>query len=264
MTLCAISLGGNVGDVPGTFAAAVHRLSSTPGLTELRMSRLYRTKPMGSAAGEVFHNAACVFETSLPPFAVLDHLQDIETSCGRVRTVHWGPRTLDLDLLLYGTDIISSPPMASAGPVLQGSAQAARLTVPHPALWYRRFVLDPLVELIPDVVHPVFRQTIHTLRQRLLVRPLLVRLDIVPSGSLDWVEAVMAMEEQLGSTLANAEIKWISDVELDSENAVLVFTAGSAVTNAPYALRLPENSSAAAQWMTDVLTAALDEPVPVT
>jgi 2-amino-4-hydroxy-6-hydroxymethyldihydropteridine diphosphokinase len=115
MVRCAISLGGNLGNVPDTFAEAVRLLTSSPGITELRTSRLYLTAPMGAVAGDAFYNAACVFETTLSPLDVLDLLQQIEDHCGRVRTVHWGPRTLDLDLILYGEDIIQSPPMASAG-----------------------------------------------------------------------------------------------------------------------------------------------------
>src|SRR5262249_14782283 len=144
------------GVVHETFGKALEKLASAPHSTVPAVSRSLPTRSIGERAGAGFLNAAAEIDTSLPPLELLDLLQSIELALGRQRTVHWGPRTLDLDLLFYGTEVIDSP----------------RLVVPHPAAWYRRFVLDPLVEIAPRLVHPEKQVDIHALRQRLLVRPL--------------------------------------------------------------------------------------------
>jgi 2-amino-4-hydroxy-6-hydroxymethyldihydropteridine diphosphokinase len=157
---CLIALGGNVGSVAETFDRAVERLNSEPQVVVNRMSRLLQTAPVGNDAGGRFWNAALALTTSLPALALLDRLLAIEDHFGRTRDRQWGPRTLDLDLLFYGHEVIDHP----------------RLQVPHPACWYRRFVLDPLVEIARDVVHPVKGATIGELHARLLSRPLSLAL----------------------------------------------------------------------------------------
>jgi 2-amino-4-hydroxy-6-hydroxymethyldihydropteridine diphosphokinase len=160
MPRCHISLGGNSGTVAETFGRAIDRLGKNAGCSVVALSRFHQTAPVGDQAGDRFLNAAAELQTSLDPMELLDLLQLIERELGRVRTVHWGPRTLDLDLLYYGSQIIDS----------------TRLIVPHPAAWYRRFVLDPLVEIAPDLEHPVKQATMRVLRERLLARPLPVGL----------------------------------------------------------------------------------------
>lgn len=155
MALAVIALGGNLGDVPQTFERARTAVSLF-ATDNVRMSRLYRTDPVGAQAGDVFWNAALCCETSLPPLHLLDELQAIETQNGRTRTLHWGPRTLDLDLIFYGEHVLSTE----------------RLTLPHPHAWYRRFVLDPVADLTPELRHPVLDVTVSELRRRLLPRPL--------------------------------------------------------------------------------------------
>lgn len=156
MARCYIALGGNLGNVEETFDRAIRRLDESDAVRVVGRSEIFRSAPVGEHAGEEFRNAAAILETELPPLELLDQLQAVETECGRTRQLHWGPRTLDLDLILHGAETIDHP----------------RLTVPHPAAWYRRFVLDPLVQIAADVVHPVKQVTIGELRQRLLVRPL--------------------------------------------------------------------------------------------
>jgi hypothetical protein len=114
---------------------------------------------------------------------LLARLLAVETELGRVRTTRWGPRTVDLDLLMFGNVVLDD------GPALR---------VPHPACWYRRFVLDPLVEIAPDVVHPEKHLTIRDLRQRLLLRPLPVAviagtddLDFLAELQRDWPSATL-------------------------------------------------------------------------
>ena len=158
---CLIALGGNVGDVPATFARALQELRGLPGVIEITgVSRWHRTVPVGEQAGEMYWDGAATLTTQLSPLALLDVLQDVERQQGRVRTVHWGPRTLDLDLILYGGEIVREP----------------RLIVPHPACWYRRFVLDPAVEVAANWWHPERNMTLEHLRDRLLVRPLPIAL----------------------------------------------------------------------------------------
>jgi len=160
MPRCYISLGANLGDVVATFDRSLERLADSPGMEIVAVSRYHQTAPIGDQAGAEFLNAAAAIETSLSPEALLDRLQSIESELGRARTIRWGPRTLDLDLVFYGSRIIESP----------------RLTVPHPAAWYRRFVLAPLVEIAPHVVHPERLADVQTLQDRLLVRPLPIEL----------------------------------------------------------------------------------------
>ncbi len=159
MPCCLIALGGNLGDVPATFAAALVRLADRD-LRVIHVSRLYATPPMGAGAGGPFVNAAATLETSLDPVTLLDRLLAAEDALGRVRTLRWGPRPIDLDLILYGDVVIDAP----------------RLRVPHPAAWYRRFVLDPLCDIAADVIHPEAGETFASLRDRLLPRPLPVAI----------------------------------------------------------------------------------------
>jgi 2-amino-4-hydroxy-6-hydroxymethyldihydropteridine diphosphokinase len=110
-------------------------------------SRVYRTPPWGVAEQPAFLNAVVVTETELAPLALLDLLLAIEAEQGRVRTERWGPRTLDLDLLLYDDLVLDSE----------------RLTLPHPLLHERLFVLVPLCDLLPDASHPRIGKTYRAL-----------------------------------------------------------------------------------------------------
>lgn len=151
-----IALGGNLGAVEDTFRSVLSELDDALGVQVQRVSSFYRTMPMGTDSGDDYLNAAAELSVELAPLELLDLLQSLETRHGRVRETHWGPRTLDLDLLLYGQEVLNHP----------------RLSLPHPGCWYRRFVLDPLAEISPDVVHPVKTLTICQLRRRLLERPM--------------------------------------------------------------------------------------------
>lgn len=156
MPRCHITLGGNQGSVRETFERAIEQLERMPQTSVVQVSRAYRTSAVGDEAGEDFLNAAAEIETELPPVELLGALLSVESELGRTRQRRWGPRSLDLDLIFYGDQVIDLP----------------RLRVPHPACWYRRFVLDPLTEIAADVVHPEKRLTVKQLRDRLLIRPL--------------------------------------------------------------------------------------------
>ena len=133
-----IALGGNVGDVRPAFAKAISNILGMAQATLLARSSDYRTPPWGEEAQEPFINACIEVETSLDPHALLFTLHKIEKRFGRDRAKEqrWGPRTLDLDLLAYDDAVIKQPD----------------LTLPHPRLFERAFVLVPLAEIAPDRV----------------------------------------------------------------------------------------------------------------
>ena len=160
MPCCFLGLGGNVGPVEQSFARALEQLDESPRISVGRVSSLFCSMPVGENAGGEFRNAAAEIETNLEPLELLDQLQQVEDQFGRTRTIRWGPRTLDLDLLFYGIEIIDKP----------------RLRVPHPACWYRRFVLDPLVEIAADFIHPEKGISLGQLHSRLTSRPFRVAL----------------------------------------------------------------------------------------
>ena len=136
-----IGLGGNIGDVAAALRAALAALDALPGTRLVRASRFYRTPAWGVEAQPDFINAVAVLDTTLPARALLDALLDIERAHGRERAAdgsRWGPRTLDLDLLLYGEAVIDEP----------------GLVVPHPQLHARAFVLVPLAEVAAEAEVP--------------------------------------------------------------------------------------------------------------
>ncbi|HET9506749.1 MAG TPA: 2-amino-4-hydroxy-6-hydroxymethyldihydropteridine diphosphokinase, partial [Gaiellaceae bacterium] len=128
-----VGLGSNLGEREATIRAAVAAL---PGVAEV--SELRETEPVGVTEQPAFLNGAARLETELSPRELLDALLEIERGLGRERRVRWGPRTIDLDLLLYGEERIDEP----------------GLTVPHPRLHERRFALEPLADLDPELVIP--------------------------------------------------------------------------------------------------------------
>ena len=133
MTLAYVGVGANLGDRRATIEAAVALLDGVVGVSELR-----ETEPVGVIDQPAFLNGAVALETELPPRELLDVLLSVERRLGRERRERWGPRTLDLDLLLYGCETIDEP----------------GLTVPHPRLHERRFALEPLADLDPELVIP--------------------------------------------------------------------------------------------------------------
>lgn len=159
MPRCAIGLGGNIGHVAGAFLRALRSLAESH-CSVIESSRLYVTSAVGPQAGDHFENACALLDTELPPHDLLDLLQRLERDAGRTPSVRWGSRLLDIDLLTYGDLVLNDP----------------RLTIPHPGLVYRRFVVDPLAEIAPELVHPVLGLSISELQQRLLARPLRIEL----------------------------------------------------------------------------------------
>ncbi|MFN9374464.1 MAG: 2-amino-4-hydroxy-6-hydroxymethyldihydropteridine diphosphokinase [Planctomycetaceae bacterium] len=173
MTRAAVALGGNLGPVAETFAHALQKLRLA-GVSLVARGGLYDTTPVGTPGdGQRYLNSACLVETSLSPQALLDELQRVERELGRVREIAWGPRPLDLDLIWYGAEVCETP----------------RLTLPHPACWYRRFVLEPLGEVCPDWRHPDKGLTVAELRDRWRSRPVTIAL---AGGSPAWRQRLLS------------------------------------------------------------------------
>ena len=139
MTRAYVGLGANLGDRERTLHGAVDALAAEDGVEVVAVSTLRETEPVGVGAQPLYLNGAAELETTLTAHELLDRLLAVEQRFGRVRVPgEHAPRTLDLDLLLYGDDVIDEP----------------GLTVPHPRLHERRFVLEPLAELAPGLVVP--------------------------------------------------------------------------------------------------------------
>jgi 2-amino-4-hydroxy-6-hydroxymethyldihydropteridine diphosphokinase len=143
----AIALGSNLGDSHQILEAALKTLAHHSDITVEALSSYYQTAPVGPPQPD-YLNICAVLRTSLSAQTLLTELLEIEKQFGRVRRERWGPRLLDLDLLLYDDQVINQP----------------NLQVPHPRMHERAFVLVPLSEIAPDWVHPVIQKTIETLR----------------------------------------------------------------------------------------------------
>lgn len=151
MEAAAVGIGSNIGDSLRICMDAVDLLQKHPSVHILRASSYYRTKPVGFTEQDWFVNAAVLCETALGPEDFLEVLLELEQQFGRERKIKWGPRTLDLDLLFYGSRQIDRE----------------KLKLPHPLLHERLFVLAPLAEIEPDWVHPGLGLTVRQMLARL-------------------------------------------------------------------------------------------------
>jgi 2-amino-4-hydroxy-6-hydroxymethyldihydropteridine diphosphokinase len=139
MTTSYIGIGSNVGDRRAFCRKAIRALDASDGITVTRVSSLYETAPVGGPPQRSFVNIASRIDTELDPRALLETLQRVEQRLGREPSdIRWGPRVVDLDILLFGREKVSEPD----------------LEIPHPRLKERRFVLVPLLEIEPDVTDP--------------------------------------------------------------------------------------------------------------
>ncbi len=143
MPIIYIGIGSNLGDMRSNCLKAIEILE-TNGVKVLKRSSIYETEPWGLKDQPRFMNMAIEAETDLAPRQLLSLLKEIEDNMGRVRTAKWGPRIIDLDILLYGDVIVKE----------------ADLEIPHPLMHERKFVLQPLSEIAPKKVHPVLGRTV--------------------------------------------------------------------------------------------------------
>jgi 2-amino-4-hydroxy-6-hydroxymethyldihydropteridine diphosphokinase len=146
MKTAYLGLGSNIGDREQNLKDALAKLAA-PDLRVARLSSVYETEPVGFTAQRWFLNLVVEIETELFPLQLLSRIAKIEQALGRARTVKNGPRTLDVDILLYGRAVVRS----------------AKLEIPHPRMAERRFVLAPLAELAPELRHPVTHRSIRAM-----------------------------------------------------------------------------------------------------
>lgn len=150
-----VGIGSNIGDRESHIRLALKELAAQPTMEIVTASSIYETAPVGVTDQPNFLNLVVAVRTTLLPRELMDALLQIENKMGRVRTVRWGPRVIDLDLLLYGEVRIEGP----------------ELTVPHPRLRERSFVLMPLAEIAPTLVLPGGTETVEKLSEKLLLKP---------------------------------------------------------------------------------------------
>jgi dihydroneopterin aldolase/2-amino-4-hydroxy-6-hydroxymethyldihydropteridine diphosphokinase len=146
-----ISLGSNMGDKEKNLNAALEEIKKFPGTKINKLSAFITTEPFGYTEQDVFLNAAAELETLFTPEELLKELLAAEQKLGRVREIKWGPRVIDLDILIYDDEIIDEE----------------NLTIPHPWMNERMFVLEPLAEIAPNLLHPVSRKRIWELKNKL-------------------------------------------------------------------------------------------------
>ena len=147
MSLVFLALGTNLGDRLANLRAALDALRATPGIRILAQSPIYETPAWGYEDQPAFLNMVVQAETDLEPRPLLTRLKEIERDLGRMPTFHWGPRLIDIDILFYGNLTLDTP----------------ELVIPHPRLHERAFVLVPLADLAPELLHPVLHQTVSQL-----------------------------------------------------------------------------------------------------
>lgn len=147
MTTAFLSLGSNLGDRLGNLKRAVEKIKEPSQIMVTKVSPVYETEPVGRENQGWFLNLVLQVETSLEPFALLERLSSIEDQMGRKREKRWGSRNIDLDILLYDTRMVNSE----------------RLTIPHPRMHERRFVLVPLAQIAPKLLHPRLKKNIEEL-----------------------------------------------------------------------------------------------------
>lgn len=166
MHLAYIGFGSNIGDRQAYIHNALHRLAAEEGVTLQKSSSFYETAPVGYEEQGEFLNGVAEIQTCLSPHRLLHTLKKIETAVGRQHRIRWGPREIDLDLLIYGDVCL----------------REEGLIVPHPEMHRRGFVLVPFAEIASGVVHPVFEETIGVLLEGVGGCGGITRLQLSESG----------------------------------------------------------------------------------
>lgn len=146
-----LGVGSNMGDRMEYINQAINAIEAQDDTRVVHVSSLIETKPYGGVVQDDFLNGCIAIDTLKEPEELLDFLMDVEAQAGRVRTIHWGPRTLDLDILMYDDLVMNE----------------RRLTIPHKEMHKRLFVLEPLEEIAPYLMHPLLGQTITQLKEKI-------------------------------------------------------------------------------------------------
>ena len=155
LSVVLLALGANLSDPRSRVLDAWNRLIQIPGVQGECLSSFYVTEPVGGPKHQPnFLNCAGLVHTELSPEQFLSEIMEIESAMGRVRTEHWGPRIIDIDILLFGDRVI----------------QTERLTIPHPRMHERRFVLDPATEIAPEMIHPIFKKSVQQMKKEMQQR----------------------------------------------------------------------------------------------
>lgn len=148
---CYLSLGSNIGNKKNNILLAIEEIKKIENTEVLKVTKFYETEPFGNTDQDTFANIAMEVKTLLEAEELLDKLLEIENKLGRVRTKKWEPRVIDIDILLYNSDVF----------------ETEKLAVPHPWMADRMFVLEPLCEIAPNVIHPLEQKTIFNLKREL-------------------------------------------------------------------------------------------------
>jgi 2-amino-4-hydroxy-6-hydroxymethyldihydropteridine diphosphokinase len=187
MPTCLLGLGSNLGDREAALNSALDEIDALPNVRLSRRSDWHRSRPLGGPPDQAeYLNAAAVAETTVPPLAFLELLQRIEARHGRVPAERWAARPLDIDLLLYGDEVIEMP----------------HLTVPHLRMTFRRFVLEPAAEVAPRLAHPIIGWPV----ERLLLHLNSAKDEVVmlsPSGALR-SELTAKVSQRFGARVIDA------------------------------------------------------------
>jgi len=154
-TVAYIGIGSNLGDKPFNCRFSIDKINQLPGCHVTGCSTLFKTEPEGVTGQDCYVNCVARVTTTQQPSKMLDGLMGIESDMGRIRKRRWEARIIDLDILLFGQEILAYN----------------NLVIPHPLLHKRRFVLEPLAQLAPDLVHPVLKLTIRQLLSKLPIPP---------------------------------------------------------------------------------------------
>ena len=239
-----IGLGANLGDRLATLEAALGLLRETAGIDVFRQSTWLETEPAGGPSNQSpFLNGAAWLKTSLFPEQLLARLLEIENALGRERKAIWGPRTLDLDLLLYDDLILNQP----------------ALQIPHRWLPFRSFVLDPAVEIAPDWIHPSLQKSIYQLRVQLRAIPYWFVIGGGPSAIRETLAEKLAERFQgyrIGSIMAADQLAGDLPLRELPPRGIFIssvdWTARDAVATTGLKLEMPVlDASSSAAWRLD-------------
>ena len=159
-TMANIGIGSNLGSPRENCQKSLDLLEEHSEIEVVAHSSFYKTEPIGPQDQNWFVNAVATISTKIEPIPLLDALLAIENAMGRIRNEKWGPRIIDLDILLYGNKILTD----------------SRLKIPHPEMTQRRFVLAPLAEIAPDLIHPLEKKTMQQLLSELPEDKKVIRL----------------------------------------------------------------------------------------